>query len=70
MASEVAKGTLLERTQELLKESGKTSLDIFRDTNIPYYWLNQFRDGRSRDPSVNRVQALYEYLSGTKLEVK
>lgn len=36
-------------------------------SGIPFYWLKQFSCCKTADPSVNRVQQLYEFLSGKKL---
>lgn len=64
--------TLLERTQELLKEETKTRslIEIHKETGLPFYWLRKVANGETRDPSVNRIQTLYEHLSGKKLELK
>lgn len=59
--------SLLDRTQELLKDTKKTLPSIYRDTGINFYWLRKFKSGKIKDPSVNTVQKLYEYLSGKNL---
>lgn len=59
------RGTLHERTLELLKASDKTNIQIYDATGIPYHWVSSFRLGKkAKNPSVNRVQKLYEFLSG------
>lgn len=65
-------GSLLERTVELLREDMKdrTLLELHKETGLPFYWLRKMAGRETKDPSVNRVQALYEYLSGDKLELK
>ena len=60
-------GTLMARTLELLKE--RKVLDVYEATRLPWYWLNQFKSGKVKNPSVNRVQFLFEYLSQTKIGV-
>lgn len=60
-------GTLHERAQWLLINSEQTYLEIFKATDIPPHWLTLFAGGKTPDPSVNRVQKLYEYLSGHSL---
>lgn len=60
-------GTLLVATLHLLKKDTRTVLEVYRDTGIPYYWLKKFAEGGTKNPSVNRVQALYEHLSGKTL---
>lgn len=37
------------------------------ETKISFYWLRKFSSGNFSDPSVNRVQELYEYLTGEPL---
>lgn len=58
--------SLLVKTLELLK--GHNLLHIYRDTGIPYYWLKAVASGKTKSPSVNRIQFLYEHLTGTKLD--
>lgn len=58
-------GSLMRRTSDLLRE--KDLLKVYAETNISFYWLRKFASGSFRNPSVNRVQYLYEHLSGTKL---
>ena len=64
-----AQGSLHTKTLDLLKENKLTLPELYRETHIPFYWLKKFSSGEIKDPSVNRVQALYEYLSGRKLKV-
>lgn len=60
--------SLMTETLRLLKNRGKKTLpEIHDETGIPFYWLRKFIGGEIDDPSVNRVQILYEYLSGRKL---
>ncbi len=60
-------GTLMSRTKELLRD--RDLLLVYKDTNISYYWLRGFLDGRFSNPSVNRVQQLYEYLTGSEIKL-
>lgn len=62
-------GSLFQRTLELLKTTDETIPQIYVDTQLPFYWLQSLREGRIKNPSVNRIQRLYEHLSGKKLEV-
>lgn len=66
--------SLMERTRRLLHEQDKSLAEVYGDlirrpdgTGITYYWLRKFSAGNVEDPSVNRVQELYEYLTGTTL---
>lgn len=65
-----AESALMRRTRELLRTTAKTQLDIFGDTGISPNWLTLFGTGRILNPSVNRVEALYNYLRGAPLEVE
>lgn len=62
-------GTLMERTRHLLGQCDKTLPQIAEDTKISFYWLRKFKSGSIVDPSVNKVQRLYEYLTGDKLKL-
>lgn len=60
--------TLMERTLELLKSSDKTLPEIYADlratgSDVTFFWLRKFSSGGVKDPSVNRVECLYNYLS-------
>lgn len=54
-------GTLMLRTISLLKE--KDLLEVYSDTKVSFYWLRKFVAHEFKNPSVNRVQFLFEYLS-------
>lgn len=58
------------RTLELLHATSESLLDVHKESKLPYYWLRKFSSGEISDPSVNRVQALYEYLTGQNLPVQ
>lgn len=64
--------SLLSRTRQLLLERAKTQsmLDIHKETGLPFYWLRKVASGQIKDPGVNRIQQLYEHLSGDQLELK
>lgn len=57
----------MEKARELLSEKEADWMEVYRDTGIPFYWLRKFKRGVFKNPSVNRVQFLYEHLSGRKL---
>lgn len=59
--------TLMERTIALILNDGRTLPELYRDTGVPFYWIKNFVKRKFANPSVNRVQYLYEQLSGTKL---
>lgn len=56
---------LMQKTVELLKT--KDLIQVSAETRISFYWLRRFLGGGFKNPSVNRVEYLYEHLSGTKL---
>jgi len=60
-------GSLLMATRALIRSSDKSILDIHKATDLPFYWLAKFKSGQFENPSVNRTQILYEYLTGSKL---
>ena len=62
-------GSLYQKTLVLLKSRGIPLLEIHKQSGISFYWLKRFSEGRLRDPSVNRVQALYEFLTNKTLGV-
>ncbi len=63
--------SLMRMTRQLLKDRGAdvTFLIIYDKLGIPPGWTQKFLAGGIPNPSCNRVQALYEYLSGKKLVV-
>lgn len=60
-------GTLMTETQKLLKD--QDLLEVYANTGISFYWLRKFASGEFKNPSVNRVQCLYEFLKGQPLLV-
>jgi hypothetical protein len=57
--------SLMLETVRLIQ--GKDLLALYAETSVPYYWLRQFSRGAYKNPSVNRVQYLYEHLTNSKL---
>lgn len=63
-------GTLLKAVVAdlaLRKDPGLVSL--CKDTGVPYFWLRKVARNEIKNPSVNRVQFLYEHITGTKLGI-
>lgn len=61
--------TLMERTRHLLHESHLSLPEIYaslhgQGSEITYFWLRKFSAGEVKDPSVNRVEELYTFLTG------
>lgn len=64
-----APGSLIIATHRLMKKERRTLLEIWRDTGVPFGWLTAFKRGAIASPSVNRIQYLYEKLSGRKINL-
>lgn len=62
--------TLLLKTRTLLKSDSRPLTRVAEESGLPYHWVHSFRYREHRDPSVNRVQRLYEYLTGESLPIK
>jgi hypothetical protein len=60
-------GTLIEATRKLLKNDPRSQPRIAEDLGVPFHWLKAFMADEIEAPSVNRVQYLYEKLSGHRL---
>lgn len=60
-------GTLYLRTREMLVRETRSLEDISAASGISLFWLRKLRYAETTDPSVHRVQALYEYLTGRPL---
>jgi len=58
-------GTLYERTRTLLEK--QDLFEVSKATGLPFYWLRSLPT--TTNPSVNRVQVLYEYLTNKPLKV-
>lgn len=61
--------TLLAKTRELLKTTPNSYLDIYKSTGLTPFWLTGVSTGKVLNPSVNRIQQLYEFLAGKKLDL-
>ncbi len=44
-----------------------TLFDLSARSGLPFHWLRKFRSGETDNPSANRVQHLYEHLTGRQL---
>lgn len=59
--------SLADKTRTLLLLSKEDLTAIAALTNVSYDWLIKFKSNKIKDPSVNKVQSLYEHLSGSPL---
>lgn len=64
-----APGSLIRATLDLIKKDPRNAAELYRDTGLPFHWLTKFIHGDIDSPSVNRVQYLYEKLSGKKINL-
>jgi hypothetical protein len=61
---------LLIKTRKMVQALNNNALmDVHKESGLPFFWLLDFKRGRTDGASVNRVQFLYEHLSGKKLKV-
>ena len=61
--------TLYIKTMELLEASPLSLREIADRSELPYDWLTAIKYDRIKNPSVNRIQHLYEFLTGASLSV-
>lgn len=67
---DIPRGSLYDKTLELLRNDPRPVDQIALIAQpLPRSWISKFRGGTLSDPSVNRVQFLYEVLMENKLEV-
>lgn len=65
MAKELT-STLLESTLKLLDKDGRTPSELARASGLSYHWLMKMRARAIKDPSVNRVERLHNFLTNDK----
>lgn len=66
---QIDNASLLKRTTQLLTTREDTLPNIAADTDLSVHWLRKLKHGQIKDPSVNRIQRLYEYLTNSELKV-
>ena len=59
--------SLVTTTLDLLRADTRSLATISLQAQMPYFWLDSFNKGKMRSPGINRVQYLYEFLTGKKL---
>ena len=71
MTKSIYSTRLRDRTLYLVQERpARIKLTrIARDTGLPLSWLSAFTRGEIDEPSVCRIECLYEYLTGKQLEI-
>lgn len=65
------KTKLRDKTLELLQNRSiqQTFQKIEEDTGLRVDWLSKLSQGQIPDPSSNRIETLYEYLSGNPIQL-
>jgi hypothetical protein len=71
MASPTPSTRLRDRTLLLLRElpRHRTLKEVADECDLKLSWLTAFARGEIDHPSVNRIEKLYEHLTGRKLKV-
>lgn len=59
--------TLHAATIKALHDDRRTLRMISQAVDIPYYWLKKLSANEIPNPSVNRIQQLFEFLTKKKL---
>jgi hypothetical protein len=54
---------LLTNTLQLLEKCELPLKEIAQKSNLGYEWLKKLKAGAIPDPSVNKIQSLYDFLS-------
>lgn len=62
----MVKNSLPHRTRELLRADPRNYREISAQSGLPYGWVKSFGK-RGRDAMSGRVQALWEFLTGSPL---
>jgi len=62
-------GSLVKETLRLINNEPRGLLAVSQKTGVPFYWLRKFSAGKIPNPGVNRVQFLFEKLSGEKISL-
>jgi hypothetical protein len=62
---------LLNKTKELLWTTEKSASQICREADVSYPWLMALKGGHNgtKFPAVDKIERLYECLSGKNLEL-
>lgn len=55
--------------KRLIGKDRRTIANIALDASVPVAWLTYFIDGKIPNPGTNRMEHLYEYVSGKPLKV-
>ena len=59
--------SLLQKTIELMQD--QKTMEVRDATGLNYHWLVALKQGKIPDPGVQKIQLLYEYLTGKKIKL-
>lgn len=59
--------SLMYRALELLQKTDQPHHTVAKAIGVTPAWVRMFRNGDIKDPGVNTIQRLYEYLAGRPL---
>lgn len=62
-------GNFLRKVRELLETTTIPTLEIYKATGVAPNQQWAIKRGRTRNPNVNTIEALYVFLSGKELEL-
>lgn len=62
-------GALLRKVRSLLGSTEHKALAIYKATGVAPNQQWSIREGKTRNPGVNTIEALYVFLSGRALEL-
>ena len=60
---------LKQTTRKLLRADKRTLLQIHKESGISLYFIKRFSADNIKEPSCDKVEALYEFLTGKQLAV-
>ena len=60
--------TFLVKTLRLARESGMSGSEIANGADVGYRWYCKLVSGEIKDPGINRVQKLHDYLSAVAVK--
>jgi hypothetical protein len=71
MATSTSSTRLRDKTLKLLADLPRnvTLKEVAEACDLNLSWLSAFARGEIEHPSVNRIECLYEHLTGRKLKV-
>lgn len=58
------KSKLLKRTIQLLNKTTLSLSHIAKDVGVSKMWLCKLKQGRIKEPSVQKIEVLHRYLTG------